>query len=55
MKRYGAVVNAINTDDRTIIEEYGLSRGVCINGKPMLKRMASWKETDSVVKQAISH
>jgi hypothetical protein len=55
MKKYDAVVNAINTDDRTVIEEYGLSRGVCINGKPMLKRMASWKEIDSAVKQAICH
>ena len=55
MKKYGAVVNAINTDDRTVIEEYGLSRGVCINGKPVLKRMASWKEIDFAVKQAIGH
>ena len=55
MKKYGAVVNAINTDDRTVIEEYGLSRGVCINGKPLFKRMASWKEIDFAVKQAIEH
>ena len=55
MKKYGAVVNAINTDDRTVIEEYGLSRGVCINGKPVVKRMASWKEIDFAVKQVIEH
>jgi hypothetical protein len=55
MKRYGAVVNAINTDDKTIIGEIWGVWGVCINGKPMLKRMASWKESDSAVKQAISH
>jgi len=55
MKKYGAVVNAINTDDRTVIEEYGLSRGVCINGKPVVKRMASWKEIDFAVKQVIGH
>jgi len=55
MKKYDAVVNVVNTDDRTVIEEYGLSRGVCINGKPVLKRMASWKEIDFAVKQAIEH
>ena len=55
MKKYGAVVNAINTDDRTIIEEYGMSRGVCINGKPLFKRMASWKEIDFAVKQVIGY
>lgn len=55
MKKYGAVVNAINTDDRTVIEEYGLSRGVCINGKPLFKRMASWKEIDFAVKQVIGY
>jgi len=55
MKRYGAVVNAVNTDDRRVIEEYGLSRGVCINGTPVLKRMASWKEIDFAVKRVIGH
>ncbi|MDI6847842.1 MAG: GNAT family N-acetyltransferase [Candidatus Bathyarchaeia archaeon] len=53
VKRYDAVVNAVNTDDRKIIEEYGMSRGVCINGEPVIKRMASWKEIESVVKQAV--
>jgi GNAT superfamily N-acetyltransferase len=55
MKKYGAVINAINTDERAVIEEYGLSRGVCINGKPVLKRMASWKEIDSAVKEVVGH
>jgi GNAT superfamily N-acetyltransferase len=55
MKKYDAVVNAINTDDRRVIEEYGLSRGVCINGKPVFKRMASWKEIDFAVKQVIEY
>lgn len=55
MKKYRAVVNAINTDDRRVIDEFGLSRGICINGKPVLKRMASWKEIDFAVKQVIGH
>jgi len=54
IKKYDAVVNAINTDDRKVIEEYGMSRGVCINGVPIVKRMASWKEIESIVKQTIS-
>jgi len=45
VKKYPEVsVNIVNTDDRRTIEEFGLSRGVCINGKPVIKRMASWKE-----------
>jgi GNAT superfamily N-acetyltransferase len=54
-KKYGAVVNEINTDDKRVIEEYGISRGVCINGKPAIKRMASWKEVNAIVKQALQH
>ena len=47
------VVNAINTDDRKIIEKYGLSRGICINDVPVLKRMASLKEVELIVKQTM--
>jgi len=54
-RKHDAIVNAINTDDRKLIEKYGLSRGVCINGAPVIKRMASWKEIESVVKQALKH
>ena len=53
MKKYDAVVNAINTDDRKVMEKYGMSRGVCVNGVPILKRMASWKEVESILKQTI--
>jgi len=55
MKKYNAIVKAINTDDRKVIEEYGLSRGVYINGSPAIKRMASWKEIEPVVKQTMQH
>ncbi len=51
MKKYDAVVNAINADDRKIIEKYGLSRGIRINGVPVLKWMASLKEIELIVKQ----
>ena len=36
--------NIINTDDRKLIENLGISRGVCLNGNPIFNRMASWKE-----------
>lgn len=52
MQKYDATVNVINTDDRKVIDEYGVSRGVCINGVPVIKRMASWKEVEAIVKQA---
>jgi hypothetical protein len=52
-KKYDAIVNEINTDERKVIEEYGISRGVCINGKPAIKRMAPWKEVDAAIKQAL--
>jgi GNAT superfamily N-acetyltransferase len=37
-------LNLVNTDDRKIIENYGISRGIRINGKPVIKRMATWNE-----------
>ncbi|MFW9866829.1 MAG: GNAT family N-acetyltransferase [Candidatus Thorarchaeota archaeon] len=37
-------LNLVNTDDRKVIENYGISRGIRINGKPVIKRMAPWNE-----------
>lgn len=34
----------INTDNKRVINEYGISRGIIMNGKPLIKRMASWSE-----------
>ncbi|MFX1409140.1 MAG: hypothetical protein ACFFA6_02215 [Promethearchaeota archaeon] len=42
----------INTDDRKMIEKFGISRGICINGKPVIKRMAAWEEIESEIKKA---
>ncbi|MFX1311792.1 MAG: GNAT family N-acetyltransferase [Promethearchaeota archaeon] len=39
-------INIINTDDRDTIEKMGISRGIRINGKPVIKRMASWEEIE---------
>lgn len=51
VKKYDAVVNVVNTDDRKAIRKYGISRGVCINGVPVIKRMASWKEIEMAIKK----
>ncbi|MFW9910830.1 MAG: hypothetical protein ACFFEU_00015 [Candidatus Thorarchaeota archaeon] len=51
LKKYDAVVKSVNTDDRSVLEDYGLSRGVCINGMPVLKRMGTVKEVEALVKE----
>ena len=41
-KRYPRTsVNVVNSDDRKVVEEFGLSRGVYVNKKPAVKRMVS--------------
>lgn len=45
----GVTVNIVRTDDRKTIEGSGMSRGVFINGKPVVRRMASWKEIKSTL------
>lgn len=40
-------VNVVNTNNRDAIEKFGLSRGASIDGQPIIKRMASWKEINS--------
>jgi len=48
-KYLGVTLNVIDTDPREIIERYGLARGVSVNGEPVIKRMATWKEVKSVL------
>ncbi|MFX1502512.1 MAG: GNAT family N-acetyltransferase, partial [Promethearchaeota archaeon] len=37
-------IHLINTNDSKLIKKTGISRGVFLNGKPIIKRMASWEE-----------
>jgi len=37
-------LNIIKTNNRKIIEKFGISRGLIINGKPVIKRLALWNE-----------
>ena len=45
----GVTLNVIDTDPREIVERYGMARGVSINGEPVIKRMATWKEVKSAL------
>ena len=50
IRKYSDVtLNVINTDRRDVIEKFGVSRGICIKGEPVIKRMASWEEIKSVL------
>ncbi len=42
-------LNVVNTDKRDVIERFGISRGIFINGEPVIKRMSSWKEIKSAL------
>jgi len=37
-------LNIIETKNRRIIEKFGISRGLLIEGKPVIKRIALWNE-----------
>jgi GNAT superfamily N-acetyltransferase len=51
LKKYDVAVRAVKTDSRAVLEDYGLSRGVYINGSPVLKRMGTVKEVEALVKE----
>ena len=52
-KRYPRTsVNVVNSDDKKVVEEFGLSRGVYVNKKPAIKRMASWKEIEKAIEES---
>ncbi len=46
-------VRLVNTDDRAVIEEYGLTRGVCVDGRPLITRLASGREVVRAVKRRL--
>jgi len=47
-------VRLVNTDDRAAVEEYGMTRGVCVDGQPLIARLASGREVARAVKQRLS-
>jgi GNAT superfamily N-acetyltransferase len=48
-------LNLINTDNRKRIKKYGLSRGIFINGKPILNRMADWEEIKPLLERTFKN
>ncbi len=54
VKGSGITFKVINTDNREAIEEFGLARGISINGRPAIKRMAAWREIKSTLERATS-
>ncbi len=53
-KGYDIMLKRTSTDNREAIEEFGLARGISINGKPAITRMAAWKEIKSALHRATS-
>lgn len=50
LRKYsGVTLNVVNTNRRDVIEKFGMSRGIHINGEPVIKRMASWREIESAL------
>jgi GNAT superfamily N-acetyltransferase len=50
-KNPDVTVNVINTDSGELLEKFGIARGVSVNGQPVLKRMAPWKEIKKALKR----
>ena len=47
-------IKCINTGNSEIVHSTGISRGICFNGMPIIKRMASWEEIKSKVDKNIN-
>ncbi|MFX1287893.1 MAG: GNAT family N-acetyltransferase [Promethearchaeota archaeon] len=43
-EEYNLDFNTIETNSRKVIEKFGISRGLILNGKPIIKRLALWNE-----------
>lgn len=37
-----------------MVQEYGLSRGVCVDGQPLIKRLASGREVARAVQRHLT-
>lgn len=49
-----ADVELIITDDRAVVEKYGVSKGVLVNGRPIIKRIASWGEIKKLLDKELN-
>lgn len=46
-------VRLVNTDDQAVVEEHGMTRGVCVDGQPLIARLASGREVVRAVKRRL--
>ncbi len=53
LSRYDALIRPVNTDDRQSMMEFGLSRGVVVDGVPVISRMSTVKEIEEAVRQVV--
>ncbi|MEW6228989.1 MAG: GNAT family N-acetyltransferase [Bacillota bacterium] len=51
LRRFDVEVRLVNTDERAAMEAYGLSRGVCVDGLPLVNRLASGREVARAVER----
>lgn len=49
--QFDVEVRLVNTDERAVVQEYGLTRGVCVDGQPLIKRLASGREVARAVER----
>ena len=50
LRRLPVEVRVVSTDNPDVVREYGLTRGVCVNGYPLVRRLASGREVIGKVK-----
>ncbi|MFX0031956.1 MAG: GNAT family N-acetyltransferase [Candidatus Hodarchaeota archaeon] len=43
----------MDTNNKEIIKKFGISRGIAMNGRPIIKRMASWSEIKTQIERTI--
>ncbi|NVM38271.1 MAG: hypothetical protein HWN81_21940 [Candidatus Lokiarchaeota archaeon] len=47
-------LNIIRTNERELIEEFGISRGICLNKMLIFNRMASWEEIKTKIEKLLT-
>lgn len=53
LKRPDVEVRLVNTDNRNVMAAYGLTRGVCVDGRPLINRLASGREVARAIEQRL--
>lgn len=54
LRKFDVEVRPVSTDERAVVEEYGLTRGVCVDGQPLIRRLASGREVAKVMERYLA-